>query len=86
MAIARGELWFAPNRCMADIDLDDPSGLINAFCDRIDGFFLEPVRHLKTMAQEEASLFASALICAATIESLAHFELAHRNSKQPIAD
>lgn len=85
MAIARGELWFAPNRRMADIDLDDPRGLIDSFCDRINGFFLEPVRHLKTMAQEEASLFASALICAATIESLGRFEPALRNTNQPIA-
>jgi hypothetical protein len=86
MAVARGELWFAPDRRMANIDLDDPVGLIDAFRDRVEGFFLEPARHLKTMAQEEASLFASALICAATIESLARFDPTVRNSNQPIAD
>lgn len=86
MAIARGELWFAPNRRMAEIDFNDSPALITAFRDRILGFFLEPARHLRTMAQEESSLFASALICAATIESLARCDPAFRNSRRPIAD
>lgn len=38
------------------------------------------------MAQEESSLFAAALICAATIESLARFDPALRNSNQHVAE
>lgn len=86
MAIARGELWFAPNHRMADIDLNDLPAFIAAFRDRIFGFFLEPALHLRGMAQEESSLFAAALICAATIESLARFDPTLRNSNQHIAE
>jgi hypothetical protein len=86
MAIARGELWFAPNHRMADIDLDDPPALIAAFRDRILGFFLKPALHLRGMAEEESALFASALICAVTIESLARFDPTLRKSQNHIAD
>ena len=86
MAITRGILWFAPDRRMADINLDDPVALIDAFRDRVEGFFLAPAHHLKTMKPEAASLFAAALICAATIESLARFDPTLRRSQRPIAD
>lgn len=86
MAIARGELWFAPNHRMADIDLNDPLTLIGAFRERVLGFFIEPALHLRGMAQEESSLFVSALICATTIESLARLDPDFRNSQRPIAD
>jgi hypothetical protein len=47
MAIAHGELWFAPNHRMADIDLNDLPALVAAFHDRVFGFFLEPALHLR---------------------------------------
>lgn len=86
MALARGELWFAPGRRMADVNLENPGELIDSFRDRVLGFYIEPARHLRTMDQEESSLFASALMCAATIESIAHSDPSLHNSRRPIAD
>lgn len=75
MAVIRGELFFAPGIRMRDLDLNDSAALLDAIDRRVDGLFLSPIRVLEMAGEtEEGSLFASALLVAALIESLARLE------------
>jgi hypothetical protein len=85
MTISKGELWFAPNVRMAELDLEDSSSLIDPFEKRVRGFFLTPAAFLHEMPEKDSGLFASALICAATIEFIARIDPALHGEPRPIA-
>ena len=85
MTISRGELWFAPNVRMAELDLEDANSLIDPFERRVRGFFLGPAAFLREMPERDSGLFASALICAATIEFVARIDPVLHGEPRPIA-
>lgn len=85
MAVSKGELWFAPNVRMAELDLEDADSLIDPFEKRVRGFFLGPAAFLSEMPEKDSGLFASALICAATIEFVARIDPALHGEVRPIA-
>lgn len=84
MAVIRGTLFFAPGIKMAEINFDDHDSLIDAFAKRVKGLFIEPVFSLRKVQGKEGALFASALLTAALIESLARVE-GFDKEKKPIA-
>lgn len=59
-------LYFSPNYKFEDIDLNDKELLIDAFEDRVKGFYLEPASILN--AQKKA--FATGILCVTLIDSL----------------
>jgi hypothetical protein len=84
MAVISGRLFFAPGLQMKDVDLDDPPALVAAFERRVDGFFLSPVRALaKCGDAQEGALFASALLVAALVESVARVDI-DRNTDEEL--
>jgi len=75
MALVSGEVFFAPGLRINDIDFNDPNASLAAFESRIEGLFLAPIRLLERQSEtKEGALFASALLVAALIESLARVE------------
>jgi len=60
-------LWFSPRFRFADMNFDDKTMLIQAFRDRVDGFFLQPAG--RSIAAKDA--FAGGLVCCAAIEFIA---------------
>jgi len=75
MSVVKGELFFAPDWRMRDLNLDDPQAVLSAFIDRVEGLFLSPIRSLIQNAEsEQGALFAGALLVAALIESLARLD------------
>lgn len=60
-------LYFSPRFPFATLKLDEPSALLNALQDRVDGFYLQPAS--RCVASGDG--FAGALICCAAIEFLA---------------
>jgi hypothetical protein len=75
MTVIRGQLFFAPGIQMRDLDLENPRALLDAFERRVEGLFLAPIRVLAECSHtEEGALFASALLVAALIESLARVD------------
>ena len=79
MAVARGEIWFAPGVRMVDLDFNDFRFLVDAFRRRVEGFFLDPIDALRGMQPAESGLFVSVLACAATIEFLSTIESPSRD-------
>jgi hypothetical protein len=84
MAVIQGTLFFAPGIKMAEINFDDHDALMAAFAKRVRGLFVEPVFFLREGPGKEGALFASALLTAALIESLARVESLY-DEKKPIA-
>ena len=84
MAMIRGNLFFAPGVQMAGLDFDDCDSLIDAFAKRVKGLFIEPIQFLRNAPRREGALFASALLTAALIESIARAE-EMGEEEQPIA-
>jgi hypothetical protein len=60
-------LWFSPKFRFADIDFDNAATLMEAFRDRVEGFFLRPAE--RSLDAEDA--FAGGLVCCAAIEFIA---------------
>lgn len=60
-------LLFSPNNKFEDIDLKDKNLLIDAFKDRVEGFYLEPINLLNT----NKKAFASGTLCTTAIDFLA---------------
>lgn len=61
------KLHFSPKYIFADIDFDNKEKLIDAFNDRVYGFYLNPAKLL----DNNRLGFACGLMCAATIDFLA---------------
>jgi hypothetical protein len=74
LAVIQGTLFFAPGIKMAEINFDDHQALIDAFEKRVKGLFIQPVFCLREIPGKEGALFASALLIAALVESLARVE------------
>lgn len=62
-------LYFSPKFPFATLDLNDPIKAVEAFRDRIEGFYLEPARLLR----KNGLAFACGLICCAAIDFLARY-------------
>ena len=63
-------LYFSPRYKFIDIDWNDKERLLEAFQDRILGFFLDPAKNLN----EKKFAFASGILCVTTIDCLARIE------------
>lgn len=73
MVVRDTEVWFSRSVRMADVDFDDVDGLLRAVDDRVRGYFLGPIDHMRGMWDDQG-LFASVLVCATTIEFLSYLE------------
>ncbi len=62
-------LYFSPRFTFATLDLNDPVKSVEAFRDRVEGFYLEPARLLR----KTDFAFACGLICCAAIDFLARY-------------
>jgi hypothetical protein len=82
MALVNGEVWFAPQVRMVDVDFTDFESLVDSFARRVYGFFLAPIAFLRTANPPEACLFVAVLTCATTIEFLATVERPNENDEQ----
>ena len=60
-------LHFSPNYKFLDLKWDDENILIDAFKDRVKGFYLEPAKQLN----EDKKGFATGVLCVTTIDFLA---------------
>jgi hypothetical protein len=60
-------LYFSPRFRFRDLLLDDPETLIDAFRDRVVGFYLDPA----SRALDASDVFAGGLTCCAAIDFLA---------------
>jgi hypothetical protein len=60
-------LWFSPRFRFTDINFDDHKALVEAFRDRVEGYFLEPAE--RSVAANDA--FAAGLVCCAAVEFIA---------------
>ena len=69
-------LWFSPRFRFADMNFDDKTMLIQAFRDRVDGFFLQPAG--RSIAAKDA--FAGGLVCCAAIEFIATSRICNDSS------
>jgi hypothetical protein len=62
-------LYFSPALRFSDLDLDDSPRILEAFRDRIYGFYLHPAGHIL----EHGDAFAGGLICCAAVECITKF-------------
>jgi hypothetical protein len=67
-------IYFSPSYKFKDIDWSDNAKLINAFKDRVFGFYLNPA---ETLNQKKEG-FAAGLLCVATIDFLARISLGEK--------
>jgi len=63
-------LYFSPRYKFIDIDWNDKEKLLEAFKDRVKGFFLDPAEQLN----EKKFAFAVGVLCVTTIDFLAKIE------------
>jgi len=63
-------LYFSPNYKFSELRWSDKEKLIEAFKDRVEGFYLKPAKKLN----EERHGFAAGVLCVATIDFLARIE------------
>ncbi len=63
-------LYFSPKYKFSDLKWDDKKTLIEAFKDRVRGFYLEPARQLNDAKKG----FATGVLCVTTIDFLARIE------------
>ena len=72
MVDLKGELQFSPNHTFKEIDIalknKDKLALIDAFKDRISGFYLNPAKELN---KNDFNAFAMGILCVSTIDCLA---------------
>jgi hypothetical protein len=61
-------LYFSPRYRFSDLDFDETKAMINAFEDRVEGFYLLPASRLT----EEGHAFAGGLVCCAAVEFIAN--------------
>lgn len=93
MANVEGELYFSPNHTFEKIKRflkqNNREGLIEAFKDRVYGFYLGPARELNEIAKKALEdrdkkfgfSFSVGLICVATIDFIALFSTRVEDSK-----
>jgi hypothetical protein len=62
-------LYFSPHFRFCDLNLDEMAQTIQAFQDRVEGFYLTPAHHLL----EAGDAFGCGLLCCATIDLLARY-------------
>ena len=67
----KDELFFSPKHRFSELDFEDPSGIVEAFRDRVRGFYLDPASRL---ADSDAA-FALGSLCCVTIDFLAKYSL-----------
>lgn len=60
-------LYFSPQYKFSDLDFDQSKTVIDAFRDRVEGYYLRPAHRLV----EEGHAFAAGLICCAATELIA---------------
>lgn len=70
-----GELYFSQKFKFVDLDLNDKEGLLEAFKDRVEGFYLRPAKLLN----KEKNGFACGLICLSAIDFLSRIRYKERN-------
>lgn len=63
-------IYFSPTLKYRDVDLDDPGMLIQAFRDRINGFYLGPIKKLN----DDNDAFAAGLLCITTMDLLSRLK------------
>lgn len=68
MSTVDEELLFAPGLKYSEIKWDDDDALIEAFKDRVKGFYLDPAKNLNA---SEKYAFATGVLCVSTIDLLA---------------
>jgi hypothetical protein len=61
-------LYFSPRYRFSDLDFDEIKSVIDAFQDRVEGFYLLPASRLI----EEGHAFAGRLVCCAAVEFIAN--------------
>ena len=66
-----GMLYFSPQYKFSDLRWDDKENLINAFRDRVRGFYLEPALKLN----HEKFGFATGALCITTVDFLQELRL-----------
>lgn len=74
------KLHFSPQYIFADIDFNTKDKLLDAFKDRVYGFYLDPA---KLLDKKEFG-FGCGLLCAATIDFLARMTFPKDNSRERI--
>ncbi len=65
-------IYFSPKYKFEDIDWNDKDKLIEAFKDRVNGFYLKPAEVLNSSREYG---FAAGLLCASTIDFLARISI-----------
>lgn len=68
-------LYFSPKYKFSDINWDDKEDLINAFKDRVKGFYIEPAVKLN----DDKNGFAAGVLCVTTIDFLARVTIGSDN-------
>lgn len=63
-------IYFSPTLKYRDVELDNPEMLIQAFRDRINGFYLGPIKKLN----EDNDAFAAGLLCVTTMDVLSRLK------------
>lgn len=71
MARVNEELYFSPKYKFTDLDWDSDIKLIDAFQDRVEGFYLLPAKELN---QSRKYSFATGVLCVSTIDFLARIQ------------
>lgn len=75
---------FSPHFRYEDIDWRDSARVLDAFYDRMMGFYLEPARSVANMSNG-SGFFASTLLCAAAVEAMARYTGTKKNGGKRIA-
>lgn len=68
-------LKFSPNYKYLDLDWDKKECMINAFKDRVKGFYIQPAEKLN----KDEKGFAAGVLCITTIDFLAKIDYKERN-------
>lgn len=73
---------FSPNYKYKDINLDDKNCLIEAFEDRVRGFYLKPIEILN----DSQCAFSAGLLCVTTIDFLARISIIEKRVNKRIKE
>ena len=80
------QLYFAPDYTFLDLaKATDPFEIVNAYRDRIDGFYLEPAKIIIEYEGEDGA-FAAGLICFTAIDAIAKTVTRKSNSHERLVE
>jgi hypothetical protein len=78
----KGEnIYFSPEYKFSDLEWDNKESLIQAFCDRVNGYYLKPCEKL---GEEKEVGFAMGVLCITTIDFLARISTGIGQTKKRI--